>query len=167
MDQVSKNMDPSLLSRLGKSLNWVKEAFMGRKLSLTLGEERVANYNKKVLEYAGNIMKLDDKGFTAGYPDSVKIAQAAGIDITTVAGKETIQRALIQSYILGEGYKAEGSNWQANIGLFFIGAGRDQILVKRQSTTESDANTIERAITKREVSTEEIVAAGVSIDNKG
>lgn len=167
MDQVSKNIDPSLLSRLGKGLNWVKEAFMGRKLSFTLGEERVANYNKKVLEYAENIMKLDEKGLTTGYPDSMKIAQSAGLDIGTPSGKEAIQKALIQSYILGEGYKAEGSNWQANIGLFFIGAGRDQILIKRQTTTESAANTIERSITKREVTTAEIVAAGVSIESKG
>ncbi len=52
----------------------------------------------------------------------------------TSAGMETIKKALIQSYILDKGYKAEGSNLQANIGLLFIGAGRDEVIVKAQKT---------------------------------
>lgn len=54
-----------------------------------------------------------------------------------------------------------------NIGLFFIGAGRDQVVVNRQMTKESLANEVERELTKRAVSPEELTANKVSIEQKG
>ena len=54
-----------------------------------------------------------------------------------------------------------------NIGLFFIGAGRDQIIAKRQTTQESLANEVERELTKRAVSPEELTTNNVSIEKKG
>ncbi len=166
IDEIRKDTNPTLLSRLGKWLSWIGDALMGRKLSFTLGEERVADYKKSILTFADGVMKMDAGEFATKYPELQKTAKWAGIDINTPEGKEKIQKALIQSYIQWRGYVVEGSNWQMNIGLFFIGAGRDQILVSRQTTKESPANEVERELTKRVVSPEELTANNVSIERK-
>lgn len=77
MDQIKKDADPTLLHRIFKALNWMEKAFTGRALSATIGEERVANYKKEILEYADSVMKLDSIGLVEIYPGSIKFAQAA------------------------------------------------------------------------------------------
>lgn len=56
---------------------------MGRKLSFTLGEERVAEYKKNILKFAEEIMKMDMGTFTEKYGELLKTAMGAGIDINT------------------------------------------------------------------------------------
>lgn len=53
-----------------------------------------------------------------------------------------------------------------NIGLFFVGAGRDQIALQRQATRESAANELEREITRRAVSSQELIDNNVSIEQR-
>lgn len=48
---------------------------MGRKLSFTLGEERVADYKKSILTFADGVMKMDAGEFATKYPELQKTAK--------------------------------------------------------------------------------------------
>lgn len=48
---------------------------MGRKLSFTLGEERVADYKKAVLTFAEGVMKMEASEFAQQYPELQKTAK--------------------------------------------------------------------------------------------
>lgn len=93
-------------------------------------------------------MGLDTAGMTTYAPKAVEIAKKSKIDINTPAGLEAVKKALIQEYIISEGYKREGADWKFQLGLLFIGANRDSIDMKSAETAESTDNTIERDITK-------------------
>jgi len=38
---------------------YVKDAFMGRRLSLTKGAERLSDYNTKIITFVEQVMKID------------------------------------------------------------------------------------------------------------
>lgn len=65
------------------------------------------------------------------------------------ATEEQIKKSLIQGYIIGEGYKSEGSDWSGSVGLLMlIGAHRDEVLVKSEKTGETEFTKSEKTVTK-------------------
>ncbi len=79
---------------------------MGRRLSHTLvGAERIADYNAKIIAFAEQVMKLDTS--TPPSIEPLKSAYESAKRVKPAPSLDTIQRVLMQSYIIGEGYKNE------------------------------------------------------------
>ena len=57
-------------------------------------------------------MGLDATKMRQYAPKAVEIAEKSKIDINTPAGLEAVKKALIQEYIISEGYKREGTDWK-------------------------------------------------------
>lgn len=143
---------------------------MGRKLSITLGanekEGNVIKYKEDIREFTKEVMESPDLSKSTNpklqeiYPAAKQFADKAGVETSS----DTFKKALIQSYILNEGYAREGVDWKANIGLLFIGAGREQIKIKREQTVgDSEHNNIEKTLTHRQIDSKEWGTSGVQI----
>lgn len=98
---------------------------MGRKASITLlankSEGNVEKYYEDIRSYTKAVMegKTEDHPVLKDiYPAAAKLATAAGVDVKS----DIFKKALIQSYILNEGFARQGTDWKVNIGLLFIGA---------------------------------------------
>jgi len=123
--------------KTGSVLNWVKEAYMGRKLSLTLGRERAAEFAEKASSYTEKVMKLTkdskpeditDVRLKSDFITVLDAAKKANID--TNIHFEQIQKILIQAYILNEGVTDSGSDYSASIGLLMLmGIHKDTVAV--------------------------------------
>lgn len=141
---------------LGSAAIWIKDAFLGRRLSLTLGRERVAEYQKNITAFTKEVLSLKSDTsmnsiknpiLASALETSLRTAKLAKIDLTKPEEFAKIQKALIQSYINGEGYKNEGSNWSASIGvLMLLGAHRDAIGIEVLQTGPSIYNNIEGSL---------------------
>ena len=173
---IKRIQDKGLLAQAGGALAWIKDAFMGRKLALTFGKDKMSvdELEAKVVEFAKEVLTLDEKTDVNNiknpelkkmYPVVLKIAKDAGVDMTN--GKEKIQKALIQAYIQDLGSVNQGSDWTFKLGLLFIGANRDNIATTARRTEKSAFTDIERGMTLRTLTSDELVKAGVSITNIG
>ena len=127
MKEVQSSTEKTFGDKALGVLNYIKEAFMGRRLSLTFGRERVEDYKKNIVAYTGEVMKLTpetkpedikDEELKTAFSTALRVTKAAKMDIAS--NFQTIQKALIQSYIIGEGFKNEGSNWSGSIGLLMF-----------------------------------------------
>jgi hypothetical protein len=156
---------------LGKALVWLKEAAMWRKLSITLGandkEGNVEKYYGTIRDFTKKVMdtpdlsKSEDAQIKSMYEAAKWFAEKAGVSPTD----ERFKKAIIQSYILNEGYAREGVDWKANIGLLFIGAGREQVKVSNSATIGDSAfNETEKTLTARSIDSRELISAGVKIE---
>lgn len=128
-------------------LRYIKDAFMGRRLSLSLGEERIAGYTAKIIDFAEKVMNIDPKSPPTESP--LKEAFASAMRLKPTPSPKEVQKSIIQSYIIGEGYKNEGSNWFASIGLLMlVGAHRDEVSVKSEKTGETEFTKAEQEVTR-------------------
>lgn len=135
-------------------LDYIKEAFMGRRLSMTFGRERVAEYKKNIMTYTEEVMKLTpdtnpkdikNEELKNAFTTVLRIAKTSKIDVG--ANFDKIQKVLIQSYIVGEGFKNEGSNWSGSIGLLMLaGVHRDEISSDVAKTKHSLYNDAENEV---------------------
>lgn len=154
MKELRPDMEKTLGDKALSVLDYIKEAFMGRRLSITFGQERVADYKKSITTYAGEVMKLtpdtnpkdiQNDELKNAFTTVLRVAKASKIDIG--ANFDKIQKALIQSYIVGEGFKNEGSNWSGSIGLLMLaGVHRDEISSDVTKTKPSLFNDAENEV---------------------
>ncbi len=91
---------------------------MGRRASITLGanekEGNVEKYYEDIRSYTKAVMedKYDSHPVLKDiYPSVAKLAASAGVDIKS----DVFKKALIQSYILNEGFTRKGTDWKVNI----------------------------------------------------
>ena len=172
MEKVTADKKGGFLNKGGKVLNWIKEAFMGRKLSLTLGRERVADFTEDVYQYAEKVMNLTKDTNPDDIKDSVLKSHFLFVQDTAKRSEisletEDIQKILIKSYILNKGTENEGSNWSASIGLLMlIGVHRDSISVNTQKTKDSEHNEIERKLTRGIIASTSYKNIGIEIEEK-
>jgi hypothetical protein len=152
---------------LWDALTWLKEAAMGRRASITLfaneKEGNVEKYYEDIRSYTKAVMegKYDSHPVLKEiYPAAAKLAEKAGVDVKS----DVFKKALIQSYILNEGFARQGTDWKVNIWLLFVWVGREAITSRTVGTTEGGYGKIERQITKSEVPSELLSDAWVKID---
>lgn len=150
---------------LGNGLKWLKEAAMWRRASITLGandrEWNVEQYHEDIRSYTKAVMewKYDAHPVLKElYPSARQMADKAGVKTDS----DQFKKALIQSYILNEGFARKWVDWKANIGLFFMGAGREEVKATVLSTTESEYGSLERAVIKSSISEEVLKKAWFS-----
>lgn len=103
---------------------------MGRKLSITWGEEKVREYKENILGHAQKVMNLTpttqsseikDVELRTAFDTAMRTTREAGIDCEKDSKAfKKIQKALIQSYIVGEGFKTQGTSWSGSIGLLML-----------------------------------------------
>lgn len=126
---IKRVQEKGLMSQAGSVLAWIKDAFMGRKLSLTFFKDKMSvdDFEAKVVDFTKEVMALDGKSGVNAiknpelkkmYPVVLKVASDAGV--TFENGKEKIQKALIQAYIQDLGTANQGSDWTLKLGLLFI-----------------------------------------------
>ncbi|MBC7498302.1 hypothetical protein H7170_01535 [Candidatus Gracilibacteria bacterium] len=169
--ELQKDTEGGVWNKFTNALVWIKEAAMGRKLSITLGanekEGNVEKYYGDIRNFTKEVMETPDLSKSTNpqvkemYMAAKAFATNAKINPTT----EQYQKALIQSYILNEGYARQGVDWKANIGLLFVGAGREEIKANsRDNKGNSLDNDAEKAITNRKIESAELKQAGVTIE---
>ncbi len=144
---------------------------MGRRLSLTLGRERVADFNKKVAAYTEEVMGLNpdtkvedikNPQLATSFATALQFAKTSGIDAGTHFDR--IQKALVQSYILNEGIADQGSNYSGSIGLFMLlGGHKDTIAVNSKKTQSSEFNDAERDVTRTKLNKNSLEKVGIKI----
>ena len=167
-ESVLKDLDRS---GLGKAWDYIKDAFTGRRLSLTFGQDTmsVAEYKDKLQSFAEEAIELSadaisknikNKDLQELYPIAQKIAKELGMD----GNKDVIQKAAIQAYVQNLGLANAGTDWTAAVGLLFIGANRDKIDPKVLATKYSGFNEIEASLSKITLTPAELTNAGISIE---
>lgn len=111
---------------------------------------------------------IQDPTLKSAFETALLTTTNAGIDLVAKPEEFTkIQKALIQSYIIGEGFKNEGSNWSASIGIFMLaGIHYDTISTEALQTRPSGYNNIERKATKKDMEQQIYKDAGVNIEQK-
>jgi GH24 family phage-related lysozyme (muramidase) len=167
--ELNKDKEGGFFRGLGKALNWLKDAAMGRRLSMTFGanekEGNVTQYYEDIRNYTKAVMegKYDSHPVLKSiYPAAKQLADNTGID----QNSDQFKKALVQAYILDEGFARKGVDLKGNIGLLFIGMGREELLSRNSATKSSEYNNIEKEVTKQNISLEELRWAGVTIEKK-
>lgn len=91
---------------------------MGRRASITLfaneKEGNVEKYYEDIRSYTKAVMegKYDSHPVLKEiYPAAAMLAQKAGVDVKS----DVFKKALVQSYILNEGFARQGTDWKVNI----------------------------------------------------
>lgn len=114
LKELQRDPENNLGDKATSVLRWIKEAFMGRRLSINFGKETVVEYKKNILSYAGEVMRLTPTSTPSdiarpelkiALDTALRAAKSAGVDTTTPQGFEQVQKVLIKSYIIGEGFK--------------------------------------------------------------
>ncbi|MDD2892140.1 MAG: hypothetical protein PHQ95_04190 [Candidatus Gracilibacteria bacterium] len=154
-------------------LNWAKEAYMGRKLSLTLGRERAREFAEKAAKYTKEVMKLTkdvkledvtDIRLKSDFITVLDAAQKAGIDVSVHF--EQIQKILIQAYIINEGVTDQGSSYSASVGiLMLVGIHKDTVEMNAKKGESTENSTIEKAHTKKTLDKETYEESGIKVEH--
>lgn len=162
-------------STLWDAALWIKDAFMWKRLSLSFGQDKpsvdefkesIVNYSKEVmsLKTDTNVESINNESLKKVYPEALKMAQNIWLDLNNPEQMKMLQKALIQSYIVEEGYKNQGKDWTFRLWLLFIGGNRDSVAVDTKATNNSEANAVERKHTQRKLNKKEIGASWIIIE---
>lgn len=154
---------------------WIKDAIMWKRLSLSFGQDKmsVGEFKESIINYSKEVMSLkpdttaesiQNESLKKVYPETLAMAQKIWLDLNNPEQMKMLQKALIQSYIVEEGYKNQGKDWTFRLWLLFIGVNRDLIAVDTKATKNSDANAVERKHTQRKLNKNEIEASWMSIE---
>ena len=161
------------LSKWLNFLNWIKEAFMWRRLSISFWQDKmtVAEMEKKVYDFTKEVMslKLDWTEF-----DSIKnpILKSNYNYVSRLLEKNNkpeikiaLQKALIQSYILSVWKENEWEDYRFTLWLLFIWWHRDNISVNYIPVkADKDLLAKDREFARRALESSDFEKAWISIE---
>lgn len=71
---------------------------------------------------------IQDPVLKSAFETALRTAKSVKLNIEKSSNFSLLQKSLVQSYILGNGFENVGSNWSASMGvLMFFGAHLDEI----------------------------------------
>lgn len=171
IEEIRKETEGTFGDQAISVFAWIKDAFMGRRLSIHFGEQKAENYKTKIFAHTREVMGLtpdtqswDIKNLElkTAFDTAMRVAKSAWVDMKDPKNFEKIQKALVQSYIIGEGFKAEGSSWSGSIGiLMLVGVHRDEVSMNARKTEASDYNKAELDVTRKELDMKVLEKLGV------
>lgn len=110
---------------------------------------------------------IQDPVLRSAFETSLRTAKSVKLDTETPLNFSLIQKSLIQSYILGNGFENTGSNWAASIGILMLfGAHRDEISTEALPTETSRFTQAELVVSKKTIEQTAVLGTGIRIEKK-